>query len=414
MRTALFIARRYLFSRKRFNAVNILSIISAIAIGIVSLVMVCVLSIFNGYEELILSQNSRLSPDLRIIPAKGSFLKMDVQAIKEALKHPGIALRSGRLTAQGMILGQNGRQMVLLQGYGDKWEEMIALTDSIVEGELPSSSAQDTLADKASIGVGLRVASELGLGVGYTEPVTIYIPNRMGVINPLAPMTAFKSLDAEVAAVLNTGNDDDDGCIFMPLSTLQALLSYPENQVSGIDIRLRPGYSSESVLHDIQSALGTTYKVLDRTRQHPELSKLVMMEKWMSYLIMIFILLLAAFNIISSLSMLLIEKEHDVFTLRSLGASQQLINRIFMIEGMLISCLGSFVGIVLGILICQLQQHFGWVTYPIGMQTVPYPVRVKLTDTLIVVATTLFMSWLSAGYPVRYFGKRHFGTQKNS
>lgn len=414
MRTALFIARRYLFSRKRFNAVNILSIISAIAIGIVSLVMVCVLSIFNGYEELILSQNSRLSPDLRIIPAKGSFLKMDVQAIKEALKHPGIALRSGRLTAQGMILGQNGRQMVLLQGYGDKWEEMIALTDSIVEGELPSSSAQDTLADKASIGVGLRVASELGLGVGYTEPVTIYIPNRMGVINPLAPMTAFKSLDAEVAAVLNTGNDDDDGCIFMPLSTLQALLSYPGNQVSGIDIRLRPGYSSESVLHDIQSALGTTYKVLDRTRQHPELSKLVMMEKWMSYLIMIFILLLAAFNIISSLSMLLIEKEHDVFTLRSLGASQQLINRIFMIEGMLISCLGSFVGIVLGILICQLQQHFGWVTYPIGMQTVPYPVRVKLTDTLIVVATTLFMSWLSAGYPVRYFGKRHFGTQKNS
>ncbi len=413
MRTALFIAHRYLFSHKRFNAVNILSVISAIAIGIVSLVMVCVLSIFNGYEELILSQNSRLSPDLLIIPAKGNSMITDTQAIAEALKHPGIALRSERLTAQGVVLGQNGRQMVLLQGHGEKWKEMITPTDSIVEGKLPSSSEQDTPADQASIGVGLRVASELGLGIGFTDPITIYIPNRTGVINPLAPMTAFKSLDAHVTAVLNTGNEDDDSSIFMPLSTLQAMLSYPENQVSGIDIKLKPGYSSESVLHDMQYALGSAYKVLDRTRQHPELGKLVMVEKWMSYLIMIFILLLAAFNIISSLSMLLIEKEYDIFTLRSLGAPQKLINRIFMSEGMLISCLGSFVGILAGILICQLQQHFGWVTYPIGMQTVPYPVKIRLTDTLIVVGTTLLMSWLSAGYPVRYFSKRHFGTQKN-
>lgn len=402
MNFPFFIARRYLFSRKRFSAVNVVSLVSAVAICVVSSALVCILSIFNGYESLIMKHSAVTDPPLLIRTADHSMLHADDAILLSALQTAGISSYSFTLKGEGLVRTSLRQQAVALLGVDDRYVGTVNI-DSIA---FAGTFSIEGLTGMAALNVGAATAAEMQLGVGFVDPVEIIVPRRVGLINPLVPAGAFKSMEGKVASVIASGMEPTDHTIILSLDSLRRLLDYTEQEAEAVAIRLQADGEPEQVAATLRSVLGEGYQVLDLAGQHPEVSQLVSMEKWMSYFILLFILVLAAFNIVSSLSMLLIEKKEDIATLHSLGASRQVIARIFRMEGMLVSLIGAVVGIVIGIALCLAQQTYGLVTLQIGLSSVPYPIRIDALDLALIFLTIFALSYAAAYYPVHYFINR--------
>ncbi len=402
MNFPFFIARRYLFSRKRFSAVNVVSLVSAVAICVVSSALVCILSIFNGYESLIMKHSAVTDPPLLIRTADHSMLHADDATLLSALQTAGISSYSFTLKGEGLVRTSLRQQAVALLGVDDRYVGTVNI-DSIA---FAGTFSIEGLSGMAALNVGAATAAEMQLGVGFVDPVEIIVPRRVGLINPLVPAGAFKSMEGKVASVIASGMEPTDHTIILSLDSLRRLLDYTEQEAEAVAIRLQADGEPEQVAATLRSVLGEGYQVLDLAGQHPEVSQLVSMEKWMSYFILLFILVLAAFNIVSSLSMLLIEKKEDIATLHSLGASRQVIARIFRMEGMLVSLIGAVVGIVIGIALCLAQQAYGLVTLQIGLSSVPYPIRIDALDLALIFLTIFALSYAAAYYPVHYFINR--------
>lgn len=402
MNFPFFIARRYLFSRKRFSAVNVVSLVSAVAICVVSSALVCILSIFNGYESLIMKHSAVTDPPLLIRTADHSMLHADDATLLSALQTAGISSYSFTLKGEGLVRTSLRQQAVALLGVDDRYVGTVNI-DSIA---FAGTFSIEGLSGMAALNVGAATAAEMQLGVGFVDPVEIIVPRRVGLINPLVPAGAFKSMEGKVASVIASGMEPTDHTIILSLDSLRRLLDYTEQEAEAVAIRLQADGEPEQVAATLRSVLGEGYQVLDLAGQHPEVSQLVSMEKWMSYFILLFILVLAAFNIVSSLSMLLIEKKEDIATLHSLGASRQIIARIFRMEGMLVSLIGAVVGIVIGIALCLAQQTYGLVTLQIGLSSVPYPIRIDALDLALIFLTIFALSYAAAYYPVHYFINR--------
>lgn len=402
MNFPFFIARRYLFSRKRFSAVNVVSLVSAVAICVVSSALVCILSIFNGYESLIMKHSAVTDPPLLIRTADHSMLHADDATLLSALQMAGISSYSFTLKGEGLVRTSLRQQAVALLGVDDRYVGTVNI-DSIA---FAGTFSIEGLTGMAALNVGAATAAEMQLGVGFVDPVEIIVPRRVGLINPLVPAGAFKSMEGKVASVIASGMEPTDHTIILSLDSLRRLLDYTEQEAEAVAIRLQADGEPEQVAATLRSVLGEGYQVLDLAGQHPEVSQLVSMEKWMSYFILLFILVLAAFNIVSSLSMLLIEKKEDIATLHSLGASRQVIARIFRMEGMLVSLIGAVVGIVIGIALCLAQQTYGLVTLQIGLSSVPYPIRIDALDLALIFLTIFALSYAAAYYPVHYFINR--------
>ncbi|WP_373704948.1 ABC transporter permease [Porphyromonas loveana] len=402
MNFPFFIARRYLFSRKRFSAVNVVSLVSAVAICVVSSALVCILSIFNGYESLIMKHSAVTDPPLLIRTADHSMLHADDATLLSALQTAGISSYSFTLKGEGLVRTSLRQQAVALLGVDDRYVGTVNI-DSIA---FAGTFSIEGLTGMAALNVGAATAAEMQLGVGFVDPVEIIVPRRVGLINPLVPAGAFKSMEGKVASVIASGMEPTDHTIILSLDSLRRLLDYTEQEAEAVAIRLQADGEPEQVAATLRSVLGEGYQVLDLAGQHPEVSQLVSMEKWMSYFILLFILVLAAFNIVSSLSMLLIEKKEDIATLHSLGASRQVIARIFRMEGMLVSLIGAVVGIVIGIALCLAQQTYGLVTLQIGLSSVPYPIRIDALDLALIFLTIFALSYAAAYYPVHYFINR--------
>ncbi|PVZ09147.1 ABC transporter permease [Porphyromonas loveana] len=402
MNFPFFIARRYLFSRKRFSAVNVVSLVSAVAICVVSSALVCILSIFNGYESLIMKHSAVTDPPLLIRTADHSMLHADDATLLSALQTAGISSYSFTLKGEGLVRTSLRQQAVALLGVDDRYVGTVNI-DSIA---FAGTFSIEGLSGMAALNVGAATAAEMQLGVGFVDPVEIIVPRRVGLINPLVPAGAFKSMEGKVASVIASGMEPTDHTIILSLDSLRRLLDYTEQEAEAVAIRLQADGEPEQVAATLRSVLGEGYQVLDLAGQHPEVSQLVSMEKWMSYFILLFILVLAAFNIVSSLSMLLIEKKEDIATLHSLGASRQVIARIFRMEGMLVSLIGAVVGIVIGIALCLAQQTYGLVTLQIGLSSVPYPIRIDALDLALIFLTIFALSYAAAYYPVHYFINR--------
>lgn len=402
MNFPFFIARRYLFSRKRFSAVNVVSLVSAVAICVVSSALVCILSIFNGYESLIMKHSAVTDPPLLIRTADHSMLHADDATLLSALQTAGISSYSFTLKGEGLVRTSLRQQAVALLGVDDRYVGTVNI-DSIA---FAGTFSIEGLSGMAALNVGAATAAEMQLGVGFVDPVEIIVPRRVGLINPLVPAGAFKSMEGKVASVIASGMEPTDHTIILSLDSLRRLLDYTEQEAEAVAIRLQADGEPEQVAATLRSVLGEGYQVLDLAGQHPEVSQLVSMEKWMSYFILLFILVLAAFNIVSSLSMLLIEKKEDIATLHSLGASRQVIVRIFRMEGMLVSLIGAVVGIVIGIALCLAQQTYGLVTLQIGLSSVPYPIRIDALDLALIFLTIFALSYAAAYYPVHYFINR--------
>lgn len=329
-------------------------------------------------------------------------LHADDATLLSALQTAGISSYSFTLKGEGLVRTSLRQQAVALLGVDDRYVGTVNI-DSIA---FAGTFSIEGLSGMAALNVGAATAAEMQLGVGFVDPVEIIVPRRVGLINPLVPAGAFKSMEGKVASVIASGMEPTDHTIILSLDSLRRLLDYTEQEAEAVAIRLQADGEPEQVAATLRSVLGEGYQVLDLAGQHPEVSQLVSMEKWMSYFILLFILVLAAFNIVSSLSMLLIEKKEDIATLHSLGASRQVIARIFRMEGMLVSLIGAVVGIVIGIALCLAQQTYGLVTLQIGLSSVPYPIRIDALDLALIFLTIFALSYAAAYYPVHYFINR--------
>lgn len=394
---ALRIAGRYLFSRKSHNAINVISGISSFGVAIGTMALVVVLSVFNGFESLVKDLFSELDPALKIVPSEGkSFFLNDT--LLDVTKMDGI-LHFSEIVEDNVLIRYKDNQMpARIKGIPRTYVKSIHSDSLMFDGEF---TVYDGTFERSVPGVG--IAAKMGLGANFIDPLYIYAPRRHSRINLLRPEQSFNQAATFLSGIFTVNQAEyDNQFVFVSIDLARELLEYASDEVSSIEIQVAPGADAEKVLKTIQDHLGPDYKVLDRYQQQTSFFNIMQIEKWMTYLILSFILLIASFNIIGSLSMLIIDKKNDIQTLRSLGADKRLIRRIFLFEGWMISVTGAFSGVILGTIISLVQEKFKIVELGAGYVVDAYPVLTQASDIVLVVITVLIMGFLAAWYPIRY------------
>ncbi|MDR0939537.1 MAG: FtsX-like permease family protein [Mediterranea sp.] len=406
MNFPLYIAKRYLFSKKKHNAINIISAISVCGVALATLAMVCTLSVFNGFQDMVANLFTAFDPQLKISVSEGKVFDAQDTRIAAVRALPEVEVCTETLEENAMAQYKDRQAMVVLKGVEDNFEQLTAI-DSILYG-----TGQFVLHDAVvNYGImGADLVSTLGSGLSFVDPLRVYLPKREARVNMANPAASFNTdylFSPGVVFAVNQ-QDYDSRYILVSLAFLRRLLDY-DTEVSAIELKLRPDANTAATQAKIQRMLGDGFVVLNRYEQQADVFRVMEIEKLISYIFLVFILTIACFNVIGSLSMLIIDKKDDVRTLRSLGASDRLISRIFLFEGRLISLLGAVLGIVLGLALCLLQQRFGFITLGSGggMFVVDaYPVSVHAGDVALVFVTVLAVGFLSVWYPVRYLSKR--------
>jgi ABC-type lipoprotein release transport system permease subunit len=403
LNVAFYIAKRYLFSKKSHNAINIISLVSVCGVVIVTAALVCALSVMNGFNELIFKMLGSLDPELKITPVTGKVFNPDSAGVRSIMELPGVEDISEVLQDNALIR-YSGRQIVgFVKGVSDNYSRLSSIEDILVDGSFLLS---DEIVSYATPGIG--VAAALGIRAGFVSPVEIMSPRRTGSINLANPASSMNVEYAYIAAVFQCNQQAyDESHLIVPIALARSLFGY-DNEVSAIEVKTAPGYNIEEVKRSIRNRLGKDFKVRNRYEQQDAAYKMMQSEKWMIFLILFFILIISLFNMVGSLSMLMIEKQGDVQTLRNMGADDSLIRRIFLLEGWMISGFGACIGIIAGMGLCLLQQTCGLVKMgEAGAFVVSsYPVLVKTTDLVIILAVVVLSGFLSACYPVYGLGER--------
>lgn len=394
MRLPLFIAWRYLFAHKKLGAINIVTRVSVLAIAVVSMTMICVLSIYNGYEQMILDKVVGLDPQLLI--TKGDEAPFDEGVVTQEISSiNGIASIAPLVWGEGLVSHTEGESFSAAHLYG---VDSAYLRISSMERYLYSG---DIAIHPGQYNLGASIALNLSTIVNDTDPLVITLPKRKGYINPIMPMTSLRRSQGVPVSVLFTDNVVYDNSIFMPLSELRSLLMLDEHQAHGLAIQLDEHADEGAIQKAIATKLGEEYIVRNRPEQQPHLMRLVAIEKWITSLIFAFILLLAAYNVMASISMLLISKQEDIAILHALGETPREIRRTFQLEGLMVTLIGAVGGIAIGIILCLLQIRYGWLTIDLALDSQPYPVAVRLTDLFVVLLLVFAVGYLAAVYPVR-------------
>ncbi len=399
MRLELGIAWRYLFGKKGHNAINIVSGVSAVAVAVVTAAMICVLSVMNGFGTVISTMFSRLDPDLRIVADEGKVFNSDTPAFDSIARLPQVAVFSRSLQETALIEFEGKQIPALLRGVDTLYNRLTDVDSTIVDGRY---LVYDGGFERAVMGQGLAV--RLALNAHLIKPLHVYAPSRTRKINLLRPDESFRRETCFMAGVFAVNQVQyDDRLMLVSLPLTQRLFEYDSTQVSAVELRLTPEARLKDVHRRVAAIVGAHYRVLDRYEQQADFFRILRIEKMLTTLLMIFILLIAGFNIVGSLSMLMLDKQDDIRTLSHLGADIRLIRRIFLFEGWLISALGAAVGIVLGVAMCLGQQYFGWLKLGNGAEYIlsAYPVDVQTPDILLVALVVLALGWLAAWYPVR-------------
>ena len=402
-----YIARRYLFSKKSHNAINIISIISVCGVAFTTMALVCTLSVFNGFQDLVASFFTSFDPQLKIIPVEGKVFYKDDPAIRQLRNDKDIALFSECLEDNALAIYRNRQVMVHIKGVGDQFSELTDI-DKLLYGD----GSFVLHADVLQYGVpGIRLANSLGLGAYFEDPPQIYAPKKGAQINLSNPAASFSQSELYSSGVVFSVNQEkyDNNYILTSIDFARNLFDQPD-MVSSIDLKLREGVDVDQAKSRIQLLLGEErFKVLDRYEQQADIFRIMRVEKLIAYIFLTFILLIACFNIIGSVSMLIIDKKDDVRTLRNLGANDNQIIRIFLYEGRMISAMGAVIGLISGLGLCWLQQTYGLIKMGSseGMFLVDaYPVSVYWGDLLLVFITVLLIGFAALWYPIRYLGRR--------
>ena len=406
MNLPFYIAKRYLFSKKKHNAINIISGISVCGVALATMALVCTLSVFNGFQDMVATLFTAFDPELKITVREGKVFDGRDERILAIRGMAEVDVFTEVLEENAMVQYKERQTMATLKGVEDNFEQLTAI-DSILYG-----AGQFMLADEVvDYGVmGVELVSTLGTGLQFVYPLQVYMPKRSGRVNMSNPAASFNMDYLYSPGVVFAVNQQkyDSQYIITSIDYVRRLLDY-STEVSAIELKLQPNVNINSFKSKLQTLLGDEFVVKNRNEQQADVFRIMEIEKLISYLFLTFILLIACFNVIGSLSMLIIDKKDDVLTLRNLGASDKLISRIFLFEGRMITLSGAVVGIVLGLILCLVQQHFGIITLGGGGNSFivdAYPVSVHLTDIVLVFATVVVVGFLSVWYPVRYLTRR--------
>ena len=406
MNFPFYIARRYLFSKKSTNAINVISAISVVGVAVATMALVVTLSVFNGFHDLVASFLTSFDPQLKVTPVKGKSVAADDPRLTSIRELPQVDVATECLEDQALVI-YNGRQaMVTLKGVDDNFDQLTHINEILIgEGQFELHAA-----DMHYGLIGIRLADQLGTGYVYDQPLKVYAPRREGQFDFSAPEESFIEDELFSPGVLFNVRQAkyDKGYVITSLGFARRVFEQ-QGMVSSLELRLKPGSDFEKTKSEMRKIAGDDFYVKDRFEQQDETFKIMKIEKFIAYIFLTFILVIACFNIIGSLSMLIIDKRQDVVTLRNLGATNNQITRIFLFEGRLISLMGAVIGIVLGLLLCWLQQLFGLVrlgTSEGSFVVDAYPVSVHPWDVVLVFITVLAVGFLSVWYPVRYFANR--------
>lgn len=406
MNFPFFVARRYLFSPKSTSAINVISLISVMGIAVATMALVIVLSVFNGFHDLVANLFTAFDPQLKVVPVEGKTAPAD-DPLLTRIKHIDAIDVATETVEDNALAVFHGRQaMVTVKGVDDNFAELTHISD-ILYGE----GSFDLHAGNLNYGTpGIQLAATLGCGTRWHEGFYVYAPIKEGQLDMTDPTSGFvvDSLDCPGVVFSVKQTKYDRNYIIVPISFARNLFGQ-QGRISSLELRLKEGSSLSSVKSEIQDIVGKKYHVLDRFEQQDDTFKIMKVEKFIAYIFLTFILAVACFNIVGSLSMLIIDKKADVVTLRNLGATDSHITSIFMFEGRLICLFGAIIGILLGLLLCWLQQQYGFVRLggSDGSFIIDaYPVSVHYTDVAGILLTVVAVGWTAVWYPVRYFSRR--------
>ena len=406
MNFPFYIARRYLFSKKSTHAINVISGISVVGVAVATMALVVTLSVFNGFHDLVASFFTQMDPQLKVTPVKGKTAPADDPILTEIRQMPEVEVATECLEEQALAVYGDRQMMVKIKGVEDNFNLLTHMQWSLeCDGDCELHAAD------LNYGIpGLGVAYQLGLGYTYEHPLRIFAPRREGQLNMANPTEGFvvdELYSPGVVFCMKQGKYDKN-YILTSLAFTRHLFDL-EGRLSSLELRLKPGSDFERVKGQMEEIAGDKYHVFDRYEQQDDTFRIMKVEKLIAYVFLTFILMIACFNIIGSLSMLIIDKKEDVVTLRNLGAKDHQITRIFLFEGRLISAIGAVLGVLIGLLLCWLQQQYGIVRLGSSEGSFvvdAYPVSVHPWDIVLILFTVMAVGFLSVWYPVRYFSKR--------
>ena len=399
MKTELKIAWRYLFAKKQFNAIHIITAISSAAVGVVTAAMICVLSVMNGFGVMVEQLFSQFDPDLRITAKAGKSFSISEEKKHALLELPCVDLLSESISETALVYFEDKQMPVQLMGVDTSFSALTGIENIITDGHY---EVYDGAFDRAVLGQGL--AWKLGIGARFIHGIQVYAPKREGKVNMLRPDANFNQERCFIAGTFAVNQQKyDDNLMLVDIGLTRRLLDYDFTEVTALQVGVNEAYSIKQTKREIASVLGDGYVLQDRFEQQEDFFRILRVEKLLTALLLIFILLIATFNGIGSLSMLIIDKQQDIRTLSHLGASDGMIRKVFVLEGWMVNTLGAIGGLIVGLGVCLLQEHFGLLKLGNGTEYVlnAYPVAVQAWDIALVSAVVLVLGAVSSWIPAR-------------
>lgn len=402
MNLPFYIATRYLFSKKSHQVINIISGVAIAGVTLATVAMVCTLSVFNGFKDMVAGQFTAFDPDIKITASKGKAFTMEDSTFTRLKGLPCVDVAGIAIEDKAMVQYRGRQAMANIKGVEESFTRLTDIDKSLVgNGEF---TLKDSINSYAVPGIG--IVSVLNSGLYHVDPLEVFAPRRGGKANFSNPAANFKkgSLQSSGLSFMTNQPKYDEGYILTSVEFARKLFGRGNNEGTSIEIRLANGYSTDKAKKEIAAVLGDGFTIEDRYEQQKDIFKVMKIEKFISFIFLSFILLIACFNIIGSLSMLIIEKRQNMETLRSLGATDRMITDIFVLEGSIISAIGAVGGIAIGIIVCLLQQEFGLLTLgeaADGFIVNSYPVKVEIADIATVFLTVLVVGLTAVWLPVR-------------
>lgn len=400
MKLAFNIARRYLISKKSIHVINLISALSVLGVAVGTLALIVVLSAFNGIDSFIQGMLSSFDPDLKITAVKGKSFAAESAALDSLHHLEGIASFTQVVEDNALLQYGNRQKYGIVKGVDSTYAEVAGLDTMLVDGRfvLQNGNRRFTV-------IGQGVAVDLGVGLNFVNPVHVYYPRREQKGRVMLE-SAFNHDYLFATGVFSVQQEIDGQYILVPIDFAREIFEL-DGRMTSLELHVKPGVEVDALKKQVAQVLGPDYKVLDRFEQHEFLYRVMKSEKWTSFLILSFILIIASFNLLGSLTMIILDKKNDIFILESMGAGKKLIRRIFLLEGWMISLTGAVIGLILGVGLVWAQSHFELLKLPGGgsFAISAYPVKLQLIDLLATLAIVLSIGFLAAWYPVRSLRK---------
>ena len=397
VKTAFHIAWRYLFAKKQFNAIHIITTISSIAVGVVTAAMICVMSVMNGFGTMVEQMFSQFDPDIRITAQNGKSFHLSPETKDQLLALPEVNLLSESIEETALIYFEDKQTPVQLMGVDSVFDSLTDIDNIITDGHF---EVYDGAFDRAVLGQ--LLAWKIGIGARFIHGIQVYAPKRNSKVNMLRPDANFNTETCFIAGIFAVNQQKyDENTMIVDIDFTRRLLEYDSTEMTALMVSTQGNIKQAK--RAIAQVMGEGYNIHDRYEQQKDFFRILRVEKLLTSLLLAFILLIATFNSIGALSMLIIDKKNDIRILSHLGANEQLIKRIFLFEGWLVNAIGAIGGVVVGLTICLLQEHFGLLKLGNGVEYVisAYPVAVQGIDILLVIGIVWILSLISVRIPVR-------------